>query len=177
MVAMVYDGSKNAKQPDQSYRPPLLPKPTRANGVKLQPSGNPFPTLVVEIAVRNEDWERLLEDACRKYFSEHTSVKCWIGVKVKTTPAGGEQFWVGWGRRKLGGKGLKLEQPTEDDSGEASFKNVHLPAGTSHPGQLTIPSTLIFEPTAVPVGSPPELTLKYETVRKWLVDALKSGIA
>ena len=72
---------------------------------------------------------------------------------------------------------MKLEQQTEDDSREAAFKDVHLQAGTSHPGQLTMPSALIFEPTAVPVGSLPELTLKYETVRKWLVDALKSGIA
>lgn len=72
---------------------------------------------------------------------------------MRATPEGGEQFWVGWERRKLGGKGLKLKQQTKGDSGESAFKNVHLHAGTSHPGQLAIPSTFIFEPTAIPVGS------------------------
>ena len=38
--------------------------------------------------MRNGDREKLLEDACKKYFSEPTSVKCSIGIKVRATPAG-----------------------------------------------------------------------------------------
>lgn len=36
---------------------------------------------VVEIAVTNEEQERMLNDADEKYFHVDTSVQCWLGVK------------------------------------------------------------------------------------------------
>ena len=162
------------KQPDQSYTPDNLPPPSRNNKVKLQANGDNFPSLVLEVAVSNEDRQRLINDACTKYLTETTSVKVWVGIKVDKTVIGREVFWAGWGRRKLVGKGLKLEEQTEDDDGSTIFLPVALPAGVQGLlGNLEIPSQLIFEPKDVPATSPPTFTLPFEDIRQWVARGLR----
>lgn len=159
-LAIIFNDDGNGKQPDQSYTPEDLPQPTRQNKLKLQPNGRHYPSLVVEVGVNNEDRARLLADACRKYFTDKTSVNIWVGLKIDMTVVGGEVFWIGWGRRKLGGTGLRLEEQTENGQGQTAFLPVNLPVGVhSLLGQILIPSRLIFEP--VVVGS--------RTVRGWYI--------
>jgi hypothetical protein len=138
----------------------------------LQPNGDHYPSLVFEVAVTNEDRARLLEDACMKYFSIKTSVNVWVGIKIDRSVAGNEHFWVGWGRRKLLGTGLRLEQRTEDRDGQSTFLPVHLPAGNNLMGQIEIPSTLVFQPKQVPAAIPPTFVVTLESVRGWIIRGL-----
>ena len=173
-LAIVFNDDGNGKQPDQSYTPEHLPEPSRQNKLKLQPNGDNYPTLVLEVAVSNEDRARLLDDACRKYFTDKTSVNVWVGIKIDKTVAGGEVFWVGWGRRKLVGTGLKLEQQSEDGMGQVAFLPVNLPVGVQNlMGQIRIPSRLIFEPNQVPLAAPPDFVLPFEIVRTWIERGLR----
>jgi hypothetical protein len=171
-LAIIYN-ENNAKQPDQSYTPTRFPAPTRQNKLQLQANGDYFPSLVFEIAVSNEDRARLLDDACKKYFTNKTSVNIWVGIKVDRSVLGAEHLWVRWGRRKLLGTGLKLEQQTEDEHGQSTSLPVHLPPGvTNLMGQIEIPSTLIFQLNQVPAAAPPRFVITFETIRGWITRGL-----
>lgn len=173
-LAIMFNDDGNGKQPDQSYTPENLPEPSRQNRLKLQPNGDYYPTLVLEVAVSNEDRARLLDDACKKYFTDKTSVNVWVGIKIDKTVAGGECFWIGWARRKLAGWGLKLEQQSEDGMGQAAFLSVNLPVGVQNlMGQIQIPSRLIFEPNPIPAAAPPNFVLPFEIVRTWIERGLR----
>ena len=151
----------HAKQPDSSFCPVLLPAPTRQNNLMYQPNTTlHFLTLVFEMAVTNENRERLVSDAADKYFSVHTSVQCWMGLKIDIN---GREFWAAWGRRRLAGYGLRLEEQTEDVNGEAIFITVDPPAPLV--GQFTIPGALIFHPLSVPAGLTPNLVIPLEAIR------------
>lgn len=173
-LAIVFDDDGNGKQPDESFIPERLPAPSRQNRLRLQPNGDYYPTLVLEVAVSNEDRARLLDDACRKYFTDKTSVNAWVGIKIDKTVVGGEVFWIGWGRRKLVGVGLKLEQQSEDGMGQVAFLPVNLPVGVQNlMGQIQIPSRLIFEPNPIPAAAPANFTLPFELVRTWIEKGLR----
>jgi len=119
IVDIIYNHSGSVKQPDSSFMPPNLPTPDRANGLRYQDGTfQHFPSLVYEVAVSNEDRERLLDDADKKTFSIHTSISCWIGLEIELQSS---TFWMGWGRRSLAGYGMKLEEQTEDDQGVAAY--------------------------------------------------------
>src|SRR5205814_4304582 len=82
---MLYNAT-SAKQPDASFRPRLLPAPTRLNRLKYQPcTFKHYPSFVFEVAVSNDDQERLLRDANDKYFNENTSLQVWLGIKLDLT--------------------------------------------------------------------------------------------
>ena len=71
-----------------------------------------------ECAVSNETLNRLLEDAEAKHFHINTSIQLWLGLKVRLSQVeNGETFWIGWGRRKSIGYGLRLEEQSEDAQG------------------------------------------------------------
>lgn len=53
-----------------------------------------FPAFVFEIAVTNEERQRLLTDANDTYFSIHTSVQVWLGVKLDIAAPGAHRFWT-----------------------------------------------------------------------------------
>jgi hypothetical protein len=162
----------HSKQPDSSFLPKNFPAPTHQNGIKHQPgTQQPFPTLCFEVAVTNEDRERLLVDAETKYFTGETSVCCWVGLKVVVQPVGGEVFWLGWGRRKTGSDGLRLMEQTENGNGEAGYLPVNLPAPLALTGSITIPLHLVF-----PVNRPNNLTdlvIAHEDVRQEIVAGLQ----
>ena len=168
-LAIVFDDNGNGKQPDQSYTPEHLPEPSGQSSLKLQPNVENYPSLALEVAVSNEDRARLLDDACRKYFAEKTSANAWVGIKIDKTVAGGEVFWIAWGRRKLVGRGLELEEQSEDAVGQVAFLPVHLPIGVQNlMGQIQIRSQVIFDPNPIPAAAPPNFVLPFETVRMWI---------
>ena len=82
------------KQPDACFAPKHIPRPGRGNHLLSHPGKlSGYPTCVFEIAVSDEDRERLLTDAEDKYFAATTDVNVWCGVKVKPTAAG-TSFWA-----------------------------------------------------------------------------------
>lgn len=140
-----------------------MPQPSRHNGIKLRPNtGSPFPTFVIEIAISNEDRDRLLTDAETKHFHVNTSIFVWLGIKVRLRNSG-DDFWMGWGRRRAIGYGLKLEEQTEDANGVATY----FPVKSMVPlvGQLTIPSSYIFSPVTPPLTVPANFVLSFEQIR------------
>lgn len=143
--------------------PPNLPTPDRANGLMYQPGTfQHFPSLVYEVAVANEERERLLDDAANKMFSVHTSIACWIGLKIDL---GNNVFWMGWGRRRLTGSGMRLEEQTEDDQSTAAYLPIYPYPQAALAGQFTIPSSLLFHPLPTPPNIPDEFVLELESVR------------
>jgi hypothetical protein len=158
------------KQPDASFQPRNLPVPDGHNRLMYQPNTFcHFPTIVYEVVVTNENRNRLLSDANDKYFSVHTSVAIWVGVKIDLTQ---NLFWAGWGRRNLNGTGMRLEEQTEDANGVASYLPVYPLPRVILPGQFTIPSTLIYNPLPVPANKPANLVIAIETLRA----AIEEGI-
>ena len=71
-------------------------------------------------------------------------------------------FWMGWGRKSLAGYGMKLEEQTEDPI----YPHPQIPLLE----ELTIPSTLIFNPLPVPPTCPAEFVLAIESVRAAIED-------
>jgi hypothetical protein len=150
-----------------------MPPPSRHNSLKFRPhSQSIYPTTVFECAVTHQSRERLLADAEEKHFHVNTSIMVWIGLKVKLNATqNGGGFWLGWGRRRVIGCGLRLEEQTEDLNGDTTF----LPIQSQNPlpGGLTIPSTAIFGPLQPPATSPPNLWLAFEDVRLAISDGLE----
>ena len=83
------------KRPDASYgiRPRALPNPPPP-WVKFLPNGDPYPNVVLEVAVNYESPLKLKRD-CHRYFRNTTSVCVWVGIKVWVP---GRKFWVAWAR-------------------------------------------------------------------------------
>jgi Uma2 family endonuclease len=92
--------NRGLKRPDLSYsiRPRAQPDPA-PNWILFRPDGEPYPNLVVEVAVNHESPTKLMED-CHRYFHNSTSIRVWIGIKVWIV---GRKFWVGWGERNVAG--------------------------------------------------------------------------
>ena len=126
--------------------------------------------MVFECAVTHESGERLFSEAEQKHFNVNTNITVWIGLKVKlnANQSSGD-FWLGWGRRRAIGWGLRLEEQTEDANGVTTFLPIH----TQNPltRGLTIPSQAIFAPLQPPADSP-DLLLAFEDVRLAVSDAL-----
>jgi len=169
IVDIIYNPG-SVKQPDSSFMPPNLPTPDRANGLRYQDGTfQHFPSLFYEVAVSNEDRERLLDDADKKTFSIHTSISCWIGLKIDLQS---NTFWMGWGRRSLAAYGMKLEEQTEDDQGVVAYFPIYPHPQIPLLEEFTIPSTLIFNPLPVPPTCPAEFVLAIESVRAAIEDGI-----
>jgi hypothetical protein len=128
---------------------------------------------VFECAVTNENRDRLLDDAEAKHFHVNTSIQVWLGLKVRLSEVQhGETFWIGWGRRRSIGYGLKLEEQSEDEHGAATFLPVFTPGDVTLPGQVAIPTGLIFQPLPCPANAPVDLVFSFEDVRLTIIDGL-----
>jgi hypothetical protein len=113
----------HTKLPNASFHPFRMPAPTRKNNLTFQPGTRlSFPSLLVEISITNESWERLPMDAADKYFNIQTSVSSWIGVKLDMAS---NMFWCGWGQRTLAAYGINFREQTEDAYGIATFLPVY----------------------------------------------------
>lgn len=166
---ILYNAS-SAKQPDGSFRPRELPAPNRQNQLRHQPGTfKPYPSFVFEIAVSNEDRERLLTDAHEKYFSETTSVQLWFGIKLDVT---NNLFWAGWGRRSLTGAGLRLMEQTENEASIATYLPVYPYPQVALAGEFSMPSSLIFHPLSLPAGIPLNFVVTLEQIRSKLEEGI-----
>lgn len=149
----------NTKSPDASFAPrdivipPALPRPGSARPGYI---GTPFPTLVFEVAVSNEDWERLKADGRNKAFSANTSIQVLVGVKVH----GRTFFQCFWGKRRHAvNGGMRIMHATP---------RIRMNRPTNR--VLRIPAALIF--WGVPVMPPlpsPYLPLSLERLRLYLL--------
>ena len=150
---------RGSKSPGYSYFPrditipPANPKPK-----SIRPGfvGRPYPTMVVEIAVENESWRRLKDDARTKAFSRLTSIQVFVGVKVyKNT------FRAIWGKRRAVGHGMHIQQQTEK-------LDLHAVSNV----MFTIAKSLVFWglPLPLPPTPTPDLILLIETFRLAIVD-------
>ena len=173
-IALIYE-TGHGKQPDCSYIPRNWPVPSCHNRLKFRPnSTSPYPTFVFECAVTNENLDRLLDDAETKHFHGNTSIRVWLGLKVHLSKVQhGETFWIGWGRRRSIGYGLKLEEQSEDEDGVATFLPVYTSDNVRLLGQVTIPTQLIFQPVPCPPNAPANLVLSFEDVRLAIIDGLE----
>jgi hypothetical protein len=84
----------------------------------------------------------------------------------------GETFWLGWGRMKSIGHGLRLEEQSEDTQGGSTYLPVYSQNNNPLVGQLTIPTALIFQPLQPPVGVVPNLVLSFEDVQLAIIRGL-----
>jgi hypothetical protein len=133
--------------------PPANPKP-----ISIKPGlvGRPYPTMVIEVAVGNESWRKLKDDARTKAFSRMTSIQVYVGVKVfKNT------FRAIWGKRRAVGHGIHIEGQT-DKLRLDTISNII----------FRIPKDLIFwgVPLPLPLTPTPDLILHMETFRLAIVD-------
>ena len=142
-----------------------MPVPNRQNRLQYMPGTTQhFPTFVVEIAYQNETPDRLAADANDKYFTAITSVQAWLGIKIfhNNNPAN-RQFWVIWGVRSLFGVGMVHRETTVDTNGNEACLDVE--SAVPLLGQFTIPSSYIYYPHDVPQTVPPNLIIRWETIR------------
>jgi hypothetical protein len=148
------------KRPDASYmlRPRALPIPPPP-WVKFLPNGDPYPNVVIEVAVNHESPPKLKED-CHRYFRSTTSVCVWIGIQVWVP---GRKFWVAWAERSAtGNRG-------------AIHTNMRLPP---HHHSINVPVNLIYHipmatvygnGIAIPPNSPATLDVDCDGIRGTIV--------
>jgi hypothetical protein len=149
-----------------------MPAPTRQNRLIFQPgTQNHFPTVVVEVAYRNETRAQLTSDAETIYFQATTSVRLWIGIKVNHNHNQQQMTFCGiWGVRNGTGMGLNEREYFQDGNGTETYHRIFSP--TPLIGQFTIPSEYFFLPGQVPQNVPANFIISYETIRLTLQDAL-----
>jgi len=99
-------GARGKKSPDLSFRPIELRAPPGKFQVRRQADEH-YPTIVVEIAYRNESWRRLVNDAGRKAFARETSIQIVLSIKIFKN-----DFCRFWARRHAQGYGMTIVQQT-----------------------------------------------------------------
>jgi hypothetical protein len=160
MTIDVHCDNRNKKRPDASYkiRRPDIPAPPPA-WLKFLPNGQPYPNLVVEVAVNNESPTRLLGDM-QRYFRRETSVRIWIGVKYWTASG---KFWCEWAGRRPVGLGGRLHTqmlwpPHHHDIDVATNIVYSIPMATIFGPQIPIPAAL-----------PAVLTIDTDVIRRTIL--------
>jgi hypothetical protein len=144
------------KRPDASYgiRPRALPNPPPP-WLKYLPNGDPYPNVVLEVAVNHESPQKLKRD-CHRYFDNGTSVCVWIGIKVWVA---GRKFWVAWTDRSANGNRGVIHT------------NMRLPPhhhDINTPVNLVyhIPMQTVYGPgVAIPPNSPATLDIDCDAIR------------
>jgi hypothetical protein len=152
--------NRNKKRPDASFkiRLPNIPNP-RPLWLKLLPNGQPYPNLVIEVAVNNESPNDLLADM-QRYFRRQTSIRVWVGVEYWKRS---RKFWVGWGERRPGGIGGRLH--TEFD-----FPPNHHPINLPTNIIYRIPMRTIFGPQIpIPANLPANLLIDTDEIRSTII--------
>lgn len=153
---LVYPWSQRGKKsPDSSF----TPRDTTSPPAKIKPNtfglgpGFMYPTLVFEVAHRNESWRRLKDDARNKAFSRLTSIQVVIGVKIYA-----HHFRAFWAHRRANpNHGMSIQQTTEK-------LDVKLVTQET----FRIPAQYIFfgvPANNVPQTPTPTLNLKLEKIR------------
>ena len=161
MAADVRLNNRSIKRPDASFkiRRSQIPVPPPV-WLKWQPNGHPYPNLVVEVAVNNEGPQKLLSDM-QRYFTRHTSIRVWIGVKFWKAV---RKFWVGWAERRPNGVGGRLHT-------QMDWPPNHHDINVATNIVYNIPMATIYGPNIpMPPGLPPALTLDTDIIRSTILE-------
>jgi hypothetical protein len=151
------------KRPDAAFRlrENQIPNPPPP-WIHYLASGAPYPNVVVEVAVNNEDPQTLLDDANR-YFSPITSTRVWIGVKVWLK---GRKFWVGWAQRAVSGVGAVVHTTMQ-------WPPNHHPCDTAVNTIYQIPMALVYGPgIPIPPNSGEFLNIDTDIIRQEIIECL-----
>jgi len=141
---------RSSKSPDRSYKPRNITIPPAKPQTNL-PTHPAYPTLMFEIAHRNETYARLKHDARRKTFSARTSIQVVVGIKLYR-----RHFQVFWGRRATVGRGMKIVKQTPKLFINRMTRRV-----------FNIPANLIFWGVPTPPPLPSQyLSLSLEILRQ-----------
>lgn len=137
-----------------------MPKDVRVPPAKLKIGTNvPYPTVVLEIAHKNEPWNRLKQDASNKAFSTMTSIQVAIGVKIYK-----QHIRCFWGNRRANGSNITIREQTQK-----------LEAYQVSAVVFTIPKNLVFwgiPSHLLPHTATPNLILPIETLRIAIADLI-----
>jgi len=141
---------KGRKSPDLSFRPQALTVPP--GKYQLRRAGNEhYPTMVIEVAYRNESWRRLVDDARRRAFAAQTSIQIVLGIKIYK-----HHFRCFWGRRSARGYGMNIIQQTDKLARNTPTNDV-----------FTIPRALFW--WGIPAANiPPTATQNYDLSMDWV---------
>jgi len=144
-------GSRGRKSPDLSFRPRDLTVPPARYQVRSSKPSDHYPTIVVELAHRNESWNRLVNDARRKAFARQTSIQVAIGIKIFR-----RDFRCFWAKRHRNGAGMTIVQRTPK-----------LPLNAATNIVFTIPRDVFW--WGIPAqGVPATATQDYDLSMDWL---------
>lgn len=149
------------KRPDVFYRirPSKMPEPP-PEWVKFLSNGAACPNVIVEVAVNNESPTKLQQD-CHRYFTESTSVRLWIGIKVWLA---GKKFWVGWADRAAAGNRGNVHT-------QMTFPPIHHSTHTPVNIVYHIPLITVYGPgIMLPPNSPQTLNIDCEEIRRIIVE-------
>ena len=135
-----------------------LPNPPYA-WLRFLPNGEPYPNVVLEVAVNHEGPAKLRADC---YFSNTTSVCVWIGIKVWVAL---QKFWVGWVDRSANGNQAMIHS-------NMHFPPHHHPVNTPVNSVYHIPMQTVYgNGVAIPPNSPATLDIDCDEI----VVALKTN--
>jgi len=153
---------RTLKRPGMSFglQSSAIPNPP-PTWLKFLPQGHAasfLPSIVAEVNVTDESPSVLLNYA-QKYFSESTSVRIWVGVKVWLRS---RQFWVGWGERQVNGSGCQVHSSMAWPPNSSS---INTPVNIIY----RIPMTMVYGPgLAMPPDAPATLDIDVEEIRQLL---------
>jgi len=140
------------------------PPPTWLKFLPQGQAASPFLSIVAEVNVTDESPSALLNYA-QKYFSESTSVRIWLGVKVWLRS---RQFWVGWGERQVNGSGCQVHSSMGWPPNSSS---INTPVNIIY----RIPMTMVYGPgIAMPSDAPATLDIDVEEIRQLLEKTITS---
>jgi len=154
------------KRPYQSFsiRKSHIPNP-RPPWLKLLPNSPyalPFPSIVVEVVVNNEN-PAVLRAFAHRYFSATTSIRLWVAVKIWLV---GQRFWVGWGERRPAGTGCRIH--TSMDWPPNAW-----PLTTPVNVVYQIPMTTVYGPgIQIPTNAPATLDISVEEIRQEIIGVI-----
>jgi hypothetical protein len=120
-----------------------------------KPLGDPYPTVLVEVAYTNEDWERLLDDARTKAFAATTSVQVWFGCKLYRVD---RTFRCVWGKRRVRGHSMRIMRTSPRLSMDVTTARI-----------FQIPAHLIYWGVAVPGHVPASFAFRLESIRRAVI--------
>ena len=151
-------GSRGTKRPDASFKPRRLTVPPAKNQVRMA-LNRMYPTIVFEVAHKNESYRRLVTDARRKAFAGSTSIHVLLGVKIYE-----RHFQCFWAKRHRSGQGMSIMQRTDK-----------LPLRTPTQITFSIPQQDIWwgvAAQAIPLTTTPNYALSLDWLRQRINEAI-----
>ena len=154
------------KSPDASFRIRKShiqnPRPAWIKLLPNSPYNLPFPSIVVEVAVNDEDPD-MLQAFAQRYFAASTSIRLWVGVKIWLTE---NRFWVGSGERRPTGTGCCL---TSAMAWPPNAWSITTPVNLVY----QIPMATVYGPgIIIPANAPATLDVSVEEIRQEIIDVI-----